>query len=127
MELLNHYTKFVEWSTAQTPGQGKFLIPEEKFVKQLTFENTHPDECYTCTANEKLAEDQKKKENEIMKDKKICTQNFAENKSPFIIGLCELQEVPCIEIAEAEPEPECSSLSSFEFDNTKYASLKVSF
>lgn len=120
MDLFKHYREFVEWSVAQTPRQGQYLISQEKFIKELIFEDNHPDEHYACEVTDG-------KDNEKKQDIQENTWNISnnENKLPFIVGVCKMQEIPCIELESLEPDEENSSLSSFEFDNYKYASTKV--
>lgn len=120
LKILQGYNKLIQWSLATVPEQGSYLLPIQDFLNENMSEVKHANSLYTCSyAGGYISEP--KAHNEIIST--IRDENSKpkiSNDKPFIIGICEM-EVKSDELSLVDT----SSLSSFDYDGHKYASLKV--
>lgn len=149
--MLRKFEEYIEWSMKGTPGHGKFLLPIQKLLEKICRKDFHPSgESFDCNhdgggnpyADLKLEERNVESQERIISknnqpQEAICP-NFVflphENKTdcycpePILIGMCEVDSVISVESELPTPKScESTSLSSIEYDDKKYFSLKVIF
>lgn len=123
LDILDQYSKFIEVTIREAPGQGRFLLPSPLEL-QKTLENDNSKR----TLLELLFEPKESTskcapENYAFLPLGPCHESYPE---PMQLGACQLKPEPSIAQPEPELAPTSSSLSCFNFNNDIFASNKVS-